>query len=141
MNYTDLTATERDVLTAIIVIENQEVQSEDHEPGGHRTRTGGWIKPSDLHPTANSIHRFFEEQFGPISRHHLSANVLHDLCEYSLTVKDRSETDARVWVYEPTSAGYQLVGRALRERHRWILPPEPTSDNETQSTLPEVLQA
>lgn len=114
MNYADLDATKRDALTAIVALD---VRTE---------------------PTLDDIHDFYERHFGPISPHTLSATVLPALREASLVVQQRSESDGRVRVNHPTEAGHELVHQTLRERQRWVLPPEPTPDHADQLTLAEV---
>lgn len=116
MNYADLTANQRDVLLAVVSLDIE-----------------GEANPS-------GVHRFYEERFGPISDGAIS-RLLSELVDASLSVKERSESDGRVWVYRPTDAGHEVIHQALRERLRWILPPEPTPDHAEQTTLVEVLAA
>lgn len=118
MNYTDLNLSQRDALTAIVALEHRQ------EP-----------------PSAKNVHWFYEERFNPISHSGLTGYVLPGLVAASLAYKERSESDGRVWLYRPTDRGHEVVHQALRERLRWILPPEPTPDNEAQATLAEVLGA
>lgn len=116
MRYADLTASQRDVLVAVTSLDVE----------------------GEARPTA--VHRFHEERFGPISKGRISG-ILGDLVKDSLLLKERSESDGRVWVYQPTDTGHEAVYQALRERLRWILPPEPSPDHADQLTLAEVLAA
>lgn len=116
MNYADLTASQRDALTAVVALDTL---------------------PDE--PTARRVHRFYEERFGPVSYDGLTGNVLASLLDRSLSRKERSESDGRVWVYRPTPEGHEVVHQTLRERARWITPPEPRPDHDAQATLAEVL--
>lgn len=134
MNYAKLNGTQRDVLTAVVAIEQDDRQI----PNGH----SGWTKPAtkEIKPTTKRIQTFHEDRFGPISQTRVSG-VLSELVNQSLSVKQRSESDGRVWIYRPTPEGHEVVSQALRERRRWITPPEPRPEHESQATLTEVLQA
>lgn len=116
VNYADLTATQRDTLLAVVALDG------------------------DTDPTLDAIHGFHERHFGPISQHSLSASILPALREASLVVQHRSASDGRVHVNRPTEAGRELVRQALRERQRWVEPPEPGPEDDGQRTLAEVVR-
>lgn len=135
MNYTDLGATQRDALTVIVALDE----------GGPITKPvpESWEAPdpNPVLPTATNIRNLMEKLFAPISYSGLTGHVLPELIDASLSRKERSESDGRVWLYRPTRAGTEAVSQALRERRRWITEPDPVPDHDAQATLPEVLQA
>lgn len=98
MNFSDLTAAERDILYSLAALER------------------------NAPPHTTELQAHYEQHAGPVSRHHVSTR-LSKLQEAGLITARKDSDDARVVRYRLTPDGQELLLGALRERHSWLAAP------------------